>query len=105
MNDRPYFDPDPRAPQDWIRQRPNGHSDDAEIDTNALRDAMDVNAWAALDIPPEPRLLGNLVTPPPGCSWLAAPGSARHWSPMRWLRVWRPGGAFSTGPAIARRAG
>ena len=24
---------------------------------------MDVNAWAALDIPPEPRLLGHLVTP------------------------------------------
>jgi hypothetical protein len=30
---------------------------------NAVRDAMDVNAWAALDIPPEPRLLGHLVTP------------------------------------------
>ena len=33
------------------------------IDASAMRDAMDVNAWAALDIPPEPRLLGDLVTP------------------------------------------
>jgi hypothetical protein len=40
----------------------DGH-DTTGIDGNALRDAMDVNAWAALDIPPEPRLLGGLITP------------------------------------------
>jgi hypothetical protein len=28
-----------------------------------LRDALDVNDWANLDIPPEPRLLGGLITP------------------------------------------
>ena len=45
---------------DWMPPT-GGNSEDHKA--NALRDAMDVNAWAALDIPPEPRLLGHLVTP------------------------------------------
>lgn len=51
-----------RKPGGGPTPRPgNGH--DQAFDAAALRDAMDVNAWAALDIPPEPRLLGDLITP------------------------------------------
>jgi hypothetical protein len=43
--------------EDWVPPS------QATNDALALRDVMDVNAWAALDIPPEPRLLGGLITP------------------------------------------
>jgi hypothetical protein len=52
-----WIDPPPGTEEARQKRRSNGE------DGNALRDALDVNAWAALDIPPEPRLLGNLITP------------------------------------------
>jgi hypothetical protein len=68
-DDRGTWAPPPsenfRRKKEQEKQKPlggNGH-DISGIDVPALRDAMDVNAWAALDIPPEPRLLGGLITP------------------------------------------
>jgi hypothetical protein len=49
--------PDP--PEAW--QREHGWKDGKPPPD--LRDLLDVNAWANLDIPPEPRLCGGLITP------------------------------------------
>lgn len=35
----------------------------AMLDSADLRKLLDVHTWAALDVPPEPRLLGDLITP------------------------------------------
>jgi hypothetical protein len=40
-------------------RKPNGHDDEI----GAVPELLDVQTWANLDIPSEPRLLGNLITP------------------------------------------
>ena len=42
-----------------------------------LAELLDVHSWAALDIPPEPRLLGALVTPSSRTFLVGRTGSCR----------------------------
>jgi hypothetical protein len=61
-------EPPGNEPEKRLKQKTNGAGAGAKTGVHGLpppdlRGVLDVNAWAGLDIPPEPRLCGGLITP------------------------------------------
>ena len=52
-----------RKPRENANGRDPGEKAEATPDGREIARLLDIHAWAALDIPPEPKLLGDLITP------------------------------------------